>query len=393
MNEVVIYYPYYELEKDNLIPKPNHILNVKIFLLLADKLLIPPSHLHDARLEYIQSLNGLHKFIDNNSIVTSVGQSNHNLKEYFFQKKYEHGNWDKREEYKASEVIELFSNVDSFRKRDRIKQSYFFYEYLKDLLLENSEEFVFSKRKTDILHNEIEKILDRKGYMISKTDFNELILRLKKSRKLNNIQFKTLRDFSNSAYYYAGCVGNKSHIGYSSYFQNIQISKFNSELEFGPILYYDPHFFIKVLNAIGIIDNENDIVSLSYNQINEIRQHKGFRLFIAQYNKLSKICQQSLDDSKYASTVINKIERKMKGYKWGISYSTFIATVGLLGSSNPFLWTIYVLTLLEGYIGTLSFSKKFFNKSIDKIRIKMTERIDPFTSFCLKLENIFDENK
>ena len=52
---------------------------------------------------------------------------------------------------------------------------------------------------------------------------------------------------------------------------------------------------------------------------------------------------------------------------------------------------MYLLGLLESYISNFSFSKKFYAKTIDKVRSSLVERIDPFTGFCLNIERIIKE--
>lgn len=394
--EIVIYYPYFELEKDRLIQKTNHEFNLKVLSLICDSILLPPSHLLDLSLSSLDFLKVRFKpFFDNQIFTTSVGSNQINLNEFYFEKKLQAIDWDEIKERKSLEIIELFNNTDCFRKRDRTRQSFVFYEHLKDLILTESEyiENVFTKRKINILETEIDKILNKKGFFISKMDFDNLIDRLKGSRRLLSIQHKILKDFSNSAYYYAGGLGNNSVIGHSSYFQKIQINLLKSNTEYNPTILYNPSFFCDVLKKLRVIESEEDILKLSPLDINELRQSDAFEKFILQYNKFSQICQQTIDNKSLRDAITKSIDLKIKTYKWAFSFSSFISTFGLLVSQDAFILSMYLLGLLESYISNFNFSKKFYAKTIDKVRSSLVERIDPFAGFCLNIERIIKEIK
>lgn len=392
--EVVIYYPYFELEKDRLIQKTNHELNLKVLSLICDSVLLPPSHLLELSLSSLDFLKAEFKlFFDNQTFTTSVGSNQTNLKEFYFEKRLQSIDWNEIKERKSCEIIELFSNTDYFRKRDITRQSFVFYEQLKDLILTESEYInnVFTKRKINILETEIDKILNKKGFFISKKDFDNLIDRLKENRRLLSFQHKILKDFSNSAYYYAGGLGNNSIIGHSSYFQSVQINLLKLNTEYSPIILYNPSFFCDVLKKIKVIESDEDILKLSPTDIHELRQSDAFEKFILQYNKFSEICQQTIDNENFRNTIAKSIDLKIKTYKWAFSFSSFISTLGLLVSQDAFILSMYLLGLLESYISNFSFSKKFYAKTIDKVRSSLVERIDPFTGFCLNIERIIKE--
>ncbi len=392
--EVVIYYPYFELEKDRLIQKTNHELNLKVLSLICDSVLLPPSHLLELSLSSLDFLKAEFKlFFDNQTFTTSVGSNQTNLNEFYFEKRLQSIDWNEIKERKSCEIIELFSNTDYFRKRDITRQSFVFYEQLKDLILTESEYInnVFTKRKINILETEIDKILNKKGFFISKKDFDNLIDRLKENRRLLSFQHKILKDFSNSAYYYAGGLGNNSIIGHSSYFQSVQINLLKLNTEYSPIILYNPSFFCDVLKKIKVIESDEDILKLSPTDIHELRQSDAFEKFILQYNKFSEICQQTIDNENFRNTIAKSIDLKIKTYKWAFSFSSFISTLGLLVSQDAFILSMYLLGLLESYISNFSFSKKFYAKTIDKVRSSLVERIDPFTGFCLNIERIIKE--
>jgi hypothetical protein len=315
------------------------------------------------------------------------------LNEFYFEKKLQAVDWTKLKEKKSYEIIELFSNVDNFKKRDIIRQSFVFYEHLRDLVLTENEYLIdiFSKRKINILEEEIDRILNKNGFLLSKTDFDVLINNLKKSRRLNPIQYRTLKDFSNSAYYLAGGLGNNSIIGYSSYFQNLKISSLKTNIEYSPTILYDPRFFCDVLKKLKVIESKEDILKLSIEDINNLRQSVAFRKFILQYNKFCKLCQQTIDNKNLRDKVAKNIDLKIKTYKWAISFSSFLATLGILVSQNNFALSLYFLGLLENYISDLNFSHKFYANTIDKIRCRLIERIDPFTGFFLNIEQVIKE--
>ena len=391
---MVIYYPYFELEKDRLIQKTNHELNLKVLSLICDSVLLPPSHLLELSLSSLDFLKAEFKlFFDNQTFTTSVGSNQTNLNEFYFEKRLQSIDWNEIKERKSCEIIELFSNTDYFRKRDITRQSFVFYEQLKDLILTESEYInnVFTKRKINILETEIDKILNKKGFFISKKDFDNLIDRLKENRRLLSFQHKILKDFSNSAYYYAGGLGNNSIIGHSSYFQSVQINLLKLNTEYSPIILYNPSFFCDVLKKIKVIESDEDILKLSPTDIHELRQSDAFEKFILQYNKFSEICQQTIDNENFRNTIAKSIDLKIKTYKWAFSFSSFISTLGLLVSQDAFILSMYLLGLLESYISNFSFSKKFYAKTIDKVRSSLVERIDPFTGFCLNIERIIKE--
>ena len=384
----------FELEKDRLIQKTNHELNLKVLSLICDSVLLPPSHLLELSLSSLDFLKAEFKlFFDNQTFTTSVGSNQTNLNEFYFEKRLQSIDWNEIKERKSCEIIELFSNTDYFRKRDITRQSFVFYEQLKDLILTESEYInnVFTKRKINILETEIDKILNKKGFFISKKDFDNLIDRLKENRRLLSFQHKILKDFSNSAYYYAGGLGNNSIIGHSSYFQSVQINLLKLNTEYSPIILYNPSFFCDVLKKIKVIESDEDILKLSPTDIHELRQSDAFEKFILQYNKFSEICQQTIDNENFRNTIAKSIDLKIKTYKWAFSFSSFISTLGLLVSQDAFILSMYLLGLLESYISNFSFSKKFYAKTIDKVRSSLVERIDPFTGFCLNIERIIKE--
>ena len=93
--EVVIYYPYFELEKDRLIQKTNHELNLKVLSLICDSVLLPPSHLLELSLSSLDFLKAEFKlFFDNQTFTTSVGSNQTNLNEFYFEKRLQSIDWN-----------------------------------------------------------------------------------------------------------------------------------------------------------------------------------------------------------------------------------------------------------------------------------------------------------
>ena len=84
---VTIYYPYFDLESRGLIPSVNdHVLNIKLLLLIADRVLILTSHLLDTDIKRLSDIiDELHAFAIEGNIVFPLYEGQMRIEDYLEQ--------------------------------------------------------------------------------------------------------------------------------------------------------------------------------------------------------------------------------------------------------------------------------------------------------------------
>jgi hypothetical protein len=402
-DNVILYYPYFDLEQKHLIPKVDHDLYLKVLALITDKVLLPASHLLETNIENINLLKrNFSNYTDNQVIITSYRKGQTTINEFVESKINEKSNINEQQRFIAEGVVNIFQYYKHSINRDVKRQSALFFDFLNNGFFGNSEHSfsnstIFKPADIELLHKEIDKIFDKKGLAISKEDLDSIVIRLGVENKLQPFQIKKILDFSNSAYFYSGGIGTNAMIGFSNYFLQSPIPGFLSDADNGTNIFYDPEFFINVMISLDIINSENDIKNLTFEQISVLRQNSFFKLFLKEYRKLSLICYQHLNNNIYDNKAIelNLLKRIKKEtlFLKRIRLGTFELTksiITLLALPHPYnvVSALPLFMLLGDY-------DQFISKKIgfDDILIRISARHRPLGAFCLALKNISTDYK
>lgn len=402
-DEVLIYYPYFELETKGLIPKVDHEIYLKSLSLLADRILLPPSHLLDTTPYNINLLK--HKFFqfcESDVFITSYRKGQSSISDFIEAKKAGGDLWNDKKEVVAEGVVDLFRHYKKFIKRDVKKQSALFYDFLAEGVFGDSElsfanSDMFSSNQIELLNSEVEKIIDKKGFTISKRDFDNVVLTLGNDEKLNPLQIKKVLDFTNSAYFYSGGLGNTSMVAFSDYFLKSPISGFLNDEDFGTNLFYDPMFFLSLLEATDVIDTKNDIKYLSFDEIMNLRKHSYFKEFLRQYRRFSKICylhfnNNFLNNKAIEVAVLRRFKKdiklldRMRRGVFEVSKNIVVGTT----LAHPF----NLIMMLPIFLVLGDYEKKVSRKiNFEQVLFRITGRIAPLGTFCTAIENMVEKNK
>jgi hypothetical protein len=214
-----------------------------------------------------------------------------------------------------------FTHYKHFIKRDVSKQSTAFFTFLQQgffsdnpYSLANNKLFTLSD--IELLELEVSDLINDKGYAISKENLDDLVELLLKQGKLSPMQVKRVMDFSSSAYFYSGGMGNNALVAFSDYFYKAPIPAFLMDKESGTNLFYDPRFFINLLIALEVIRNSNDIRRLDFDDILKLRNNSYCKSFLSQYRRFSEICYRHFLENRFnteeiQSAVFKRFSKKL----------------------------------------------------------------------------------
>lgn len=387
-----IYYSDFELQKSKRITTSNHALNLKLLMLLSDKVLIPLSNLLNSDSKDVKLIkDNFMDFFESEFLYTQLPNTINNIDDFYYERLCATQSAFQKEQLKFK--IDLLkdsplSNIQNFKKYDRRYQVLLFYTDMRSII--EKDTMITPKTKKDIL-NFIDNYSDE-NLPLSKLHFDNLLTEFK-SRK--NIEH--LFSASELCYFSAGAKSNNTLISVNKFFDNETISQLKKITSDNTIsTFYDPSKFYYLLRILQIVDDENDVLNLSYFDIKSLRMQSTFRRFVDTYYEMSQLCSD-LD----AMIKQKKGKYERASFFKGITLSLGL-TIGETALTNyfnlPFNDTILfalVVFILQAFIENSGlkpiriFKKYTFDMIIDKIILFN----DPFTVFCSNLKNIIDDNR
>lgn len=342
---ITIYYPYFDLENRGLIPPVNdHVLNIKLLLLIADRVLIVTSHLLDTNFKKLSEIiNELHSYAIDGEIVFPIYEEQTNIDDYLNHKIDTAVNRAMFNKYKVhSELLrsQLFDGkleIINVNNKDERKRFHMIYT---ETNIEKAQE-LGKKSLIKSAHTFQDALLmqkERVGTYLTIFEVNELLDQLIEEKKISKLHKNFFIRNQISSYYYCGSVANAAIVAYNPYFEDINFDKTTEAIDFHSTNVYSPGFLLNILIGLEVIHNAEDISALSKESLDQIRRDKAWQEFKVIFDNLNRNAQ-SLD------LILQReqnVEIKMEKIK---KFVFFIIT----GATSTAI-SVVIEQLLSGYV-------------------------------------------
>ena len=342
---VTIYYPYFDLESRGLIPSVNdHVLNIKLLLLIADRVLILTSHLLDTDIKRLSDIiDELHDFAIEGNIVFPLYEGQMRIEDYLEQKIGKAEGTVRYEKYVIhAELLrtQLFDGrqkIINVNNEDERKQFQMIYS---EMNLDKAKELGEKKliKSSTIFFEELLSQKEKVGTYLTLFEVNELIERLVKNGKISRRHKEFFIRNQISSYYYCGSVAHSAIVAYNPFFEDIRFDQTTKDIEFHTTNVYSPGFLLDVLMGLKVIDKAEDISLLSKDSMNLIRKDKAWIDFQMIFDDLNKSAQ-SLDLILYKEHNVDRKIEKIKNF-------TFCFVAGATST----LISVIIDQLLAGFV-------------------------------------------
>lgn len=391
--EHIIYYSDFGLQKDGKLGYVDHELNLKVLLLLSDKILIPASHLIHARKKDLNILTGhFAEYFQEDYIYTQLPREYHSFDQYSYDYLNNYRFPDNL--FAISKKLDflhyhLFPETKNFRVYSIKSQVDFYYSTMIAQIEQDT--LISEKTRQDILI----KIYDKSdpNTPLSKAYFNNIIQELEHKRRRN---IDHLKKYSEICYYSAGAYTNNTIISSNSYLDSKALSEINSAVQnsYSSSSLYNPHFFVEILMRLGIIEDEKEIASLTSQEIFYLKSQKEFRTFLDTYYNLSKSVDRIDEYINKERSWYKKYEfMKSLLFSFGLTMSeAVLSTYCFEVSINPLLY-VAVVWLLQAFVENSNFKpiKSIKYYSIDCIIDKIGFSNHIFLEFCHKIKKTIEK--
>ena len=395
-----IYFSNYMIGQGSTEKFSNEV-QLKVLLLLSNRVLIPPTHFLKMSNRNLEELGEFKDFFDKGYICTTLYQGFEQVTDYLKFKVENDQGYINTYRYRLDKLERFFESENSICRAKDSKQGGEF----SSILLDQIEEYKHLVNNTKLekeIDNE-EKLLyellsnSSKGFLYKaevEKEIKELNHNKKISRRVLNDSFIII----NRSYLLAGAVSNESILSFSSYYDEIGLP-----LEYGnrqiSNLVYSTGFFVMVLKALGIVDSVEEFNKLSVNDILQLKNRSEFQKFIKEYRKFCLIVDGSDSDVKlYESSVI--LSNKQKHLIWWNRLSKCLIALaalpidivtGLLDGGNPIPVYSLAVICIEAFCSQSKIEKIFDKNIVDRISTKVSKRVDVFSHFCLLLKDKITE--
>lgn len=394
-----IYYPHFDLENKGLLKKiPNHVLNIKLLSLLADKILIRSSHLLNTQLINLHMIeNKLNDFIKDGKLETAIYETHYTLEDYFENKIEEASDSIARHDcrIKSDYILNsIFNNrtqliyIDNEFER---KNFYLIYteanihksQQLDDYsLIESAKEF----------QEEIFNRTERKRSYLNLPEVNMIFFDLLKSGKISENQYSFFLHNQIGAYYYCGSIASSSIVAYNPYFQNIQFEKLSGDIEYTSSYIYDPDFLLNVLLRLNIINKAEDIERLSSKDIDTIHKEKAWKYFQEIYTEFYNnaiIFEEFIRREKDIQKKVEKIKKFVFGLSFGVLTDVTISSI--IGMFMVGHIAAVIGSILGLFIENCKVIQIFQENTTDRIIERMYATKEPFYVITSKMKQILND--
>lgn len=393
-----IYYPHFDLENKGLLKKmPNHVLNIKLLSLLADKILIRSSHLLNTQLINLHMIeNKLNDFIRDGKVETAIYETHYTLEDYFENKIEETTDKIVRHDYrmKSDYILKsIFNNRSQLIYIDNEYERKNFYlifteanihksQQLDDYsLIESAKEF----------QEEIFNRTERKRSYLNLPEVDRIIFDLLKNGKISENQYSFFLHNQIGTYYYCGSIASSSIVAYNPYFQNIQFEKLSSDIEYTSSYIYDPDFLLNVLLRLNIINKVEDIERLSSKDIDTIHREKAWKYFQEIYTEFYNNAITFEEVIKREKDIQKKIEKIKKFvFELSVGVLTDVAISSIIGMFLVGHIAGAISSILGLFIENSKVIQIFQENTTDRIIEMMYTTREPFYVITSKMKQILN---
>ena len=342
---ITIYYPHIDLQNKGLLQgKINHSLNIKLLLLLADQVLILPSHMIDANYQILETLNReLFDFFLAGKIVGSIYANQANLNEYFREKSFFASTAKERTRIQVqADYIQqnLFENPilikrDNTAERDRFQVVFNDINHSK---IENTKNYRLVKA-VKIFEESFYSQKEQENHLLSIQDVQFLIEDLLNKKKIARTHVSFFNQNMIGAYYYCGSFANNAITAYNPYFSDISFNMLSEHTPYRSTEIYKPEFLLNILLGLKIIDSPDDFGALQSSDYDIIKKHKAWCEFVRLYNELQE-----------NATVLEKLIEHEQGIKNKIDKAKSIVFDLLYGFADLAVSSLIGL-IIQGFFG------------------------------------------
>ena len=391
-----IYYSQLRIQQSGFgdMPPTDHVLNLKVLSLLSNRILIPAVHLLNAsRTEILKSMGEeMQCFFDNDRIYCQLPRNVSSLDEYLGNKKEQTTAMMKRERIRsnAEPMNKLLGNVNAFREFDGVAQSLDFCDLMKDIISDMELSTGVQKK----LHTFIDKGGSCGNQPLKQEEF---VLNVGDSLKgTNKNQINLIKKNAEVAYFIVGSNSNNRLVSTNSFLDSNSLALLNKHVanELHTSFFYNPEVFLEILKAIGIISSSDDIKQLTFNDIERIRNERCFTEFLKWYNNINRT-MKDLEEFKKQRGGCVKVMNVIK--TCSIELGIGIGTASLLYPQVDSLgFTILgvVIALLIGWWAQYTSKGKLLKaETVGELIDNIAYKIDPFSTFCSKLQYVVDRHR
>ena len=364
---MIIYYPYYDLINRGLINKNvDHILNIKLLLLLADKVLLLTSHLLNSSIIEINALSyAFHDFVADGKIVTVLYEGQNSVEDYTASKVEQQDNRLIRDQYilKSDLLLRnLFDCKPEIIQVDNSQERKQFQSLYTETNIALAKE---SKNKTLIqtallFQEELQNRTEREGTSLHIDQINKLIIKLVKEKKISRNHSDFLFRNQVGAYYYCGSIAHSSVVAYNPYFLDINFGETTKNTPYHSSRAFSPEFLLNLLLGLHIINSKDDIRNLSNKDIDIIRNSSAWSSFQSTFNLLQ-------DEADILSLLLSheqNVQRKIDKIKKFV----FAVMIGFTENFLSYLIGVFMQGLVVSGILVLIFASS--NLITDTLPIK-----------------------
>lgn len=394
--EINIYFSNYAIAKNMLMEKFSNETQLKVLLLLSNRVLIPPTHFLKMSNESLEELSELKRFFDEGYICTTLYQGFSHVTDYLNFKIENDKGYQNVYKYRLEKLEGFFESEKSFFDAKDTKQGGEFSSILLEQIEEYKRTINNSKIEKEMLNEEkyIYELLANspKGFLY-KAEVEKEIENLSKNRKISKELRRDSLVLIDRSYLLAGAINNNSILSFSAHYNEIGL----------PICYgnhrvtnlaYSTEFFVSVLRALKIIDSVEEMATMNVNDILQLKRSKEFEKFIKEYSKLCDIVNgRGISCNSYEDSQI--LSEKQRNLKWWNRLSKCLIAivalpldiiVGNLDGGNPIPIYSIIVVCLEAFCSKSKFENIFEKNIVDKISLKLSKKVDVFSYFCLLLK-------
>ncbi len=400
-DEMRIYYGNYAIE-NGLLPKTlSNEIQLKVLLLLSNRVLIPPTHFLKMSNENLEELSGLKAFFDEGYICTTLYQGFDKITDYLRFKIENDAGYRYVYNYRLEKLEDFFESEKSVLPARDSRQGGEFSSILLDQIEEYKKTVNSSKLEKELLNEEkyIYELLanSQKGFLY-KAEVENNIASLSDNRQISRKLYRDSLILIDRSYFLAGAISNDSILSFSPHYDEIGLP-FDYGNRKVTDQAYSTEFFIMVLKALGVIDVAEDIDLLSVSDILYLKSTKAFETFIREYARLCDIVNgNGFDGSLQDSRILG---RKQKNLIWWNRLSKCLIALaalpidmatGLMDGGKPIPIYTMLAACLAAFCSKSRFDQLFEKNAVDKISVGLSKRVDAFSHFCLLLKEKLEKD-
>lgn len=386
-----IYYPEYELEYRDLLEKnnpPNHILNIRLLMLLCEHVIIPSGHLlYTDHANILGLISYLKEFFEAGKIVTTNYECG--IDSYFASRidRMTDPVIKRAKEMQAERIKEelLINREAEHSENNQTTQLILFDTRTRELITD----FNKHKKQSILILNQMDAVSDRTGQAIHSNQFREILTGMLNNGDIKKPQYNDYMNLMSNAYYDSGTYTMNTLVSYNSYFKKIDLQNSLMRTQanaVNPII--DPYFLQSLFGIMGV--DIQDIYKLSVSDYKKIMSCRYWTEFMELF-RILYVSAQDLDAFLMQETKSMEIVDKRKStlFKvldgcFGCGIMTWLLSIFSLEIQIGIPLVIYIL---RTFFGTATKVEKTIQLyTTDKIIDRIQQSRDPLYEFCYRLK-------